>query len=147
MFPRRRIPGCGVYLRTDFWARIESGGSYGHTCYVAKELAAVTESFVCFMANPFKLLDEYGLKQIVMPRPGETNNEDDIAAATPHYVALLRPWFETLRPTFIYERLALGNREIDCLRHDHRTETLRDLVEGEDGGHGPFNHAMTRRQA
>ena len=106
---QQRLRGCGVYLRTDFWAPIVSGGSYGHTCYVAKELAAVTESFVCFMANPFKLLDEYGLKQIVMPRPGETNNEDDIAAATPHYVALLRPWFETLRPTFIYERLALGN--------------------------------------
>src|SRR3954454_14078247 len=31
--------------------------------------------------------------------------------------------------------LAVGNREIDCLRHDHRTEPLRDLVEGEDGGH------------
>ena len=45
------------------------------------------------------------------------------------------------------KRLAVGNREIDCLRHDHRTEPLRDLVEGEDGGHGPFNHAMTRRQA
>jgi glycosyltransferase involved in cell wall biosynthesis len=106
---QQRLPGCGVYLRTDFWAPIVSGGSYGHTCYVAKELAAVTESFVCFMANPFPLLDEYGLKQIVMPRPGVMNNEDDIAAATPHYVALLRPWFETLRPAFIYERLALGN--------------------------------------
>ena len=106
---QRRLPGCGVYLRTDFWAPIVSGGSYGHTCYVAKELAAVTESFVCFMANPFPLLDEYGVKQTVMPRPSETNNEDDIAAATPHYVALLRPLFEALRPAFIYERLALGN--------------------------------------
>ena len=55
---RQPIRGCGVYLRTDFWAPIVSGGSYGHTCYVAKELAAVTESFVCFMANPFPLLDE-----------------------------------------------------------------------------------------
>jgi hypothetical protein len=26
----------------------------------------VTESFVCFMASPFPLLDEYRLKQIVM---------------------------------------------------------------------------------
>jgi len=52
------IKGCGVYLRTDFWSPIVSGGSYGHTCYVAKELAAVTESFVCFMANRFPLLDE-----------------------------------------------------------------------------------------
>ena len=104
-----RIPGCGVYLRTDFWAPIVSGGSYGHTCYVAKELAAVTDSFVCFMANHFPLLDEYGLKQIVMPRPSETNNEDDIASAVPHYLNQLRPAFEHLRPAYIYERLCLGN--------------------------------------
>src|SRR5262249_7874350 len=39
--PQHRIDGCGVYLRTDFWSPIKSGGSYGHTCYVAKELAAV----------------------------------------------------------------------------------------------------------
>ena len=32
--------GVGLYLRTDFWVQISSGGSYGHTCYVAKELAA-----------------------------------------------------------------------------------------------------------
>jgi len=104
-----RIPGCGVYLRTDFWAPIVSGGSYGHTCYVAKELAAVTESFTCFMANRFPLLDEYGLRQVVMPRPGVTNNEDDIAAATAHYVDLLRPAFRELRPAYIYERLCIGN--------------------------------------
>ncbi len=91
--PDRQQPirGCGVYLRTDFWAPIVSGGSYGHTCYVAKELAAVTESFVCFMANPFPMLDEFGLRQIVMPRPSATNNEDDIAAATPYYLNLLAP--------------------------------------------------------
>jgi ubiquinone/menaquinone biosynthesis C-methylase UbiE/glycosyltransferase involved in cell wall biosynthesis len=104
-----RIPGCGVYLRTDFWSPIVSGGSYGHTCYVAKELAAVTESFTCFMANQFPLLDEYGLRQVVMPRPGVTNNEDDIAAATAHYVELLRPAFAELRPAYIYERSCIGN--------------------------------------
>src|SRR5262249_50396380 len=30
----RRIPGTGVYLRTDFWSKMTSGGSYGHTSYV-----------------------------------------------------------------------------------------------------------------
>ncbi len=29
------VDGAGVYLRTDYWARIETGGSYGHTCYIA----------------------------------------------------------------------------------------------------------------
>jgi len=105
----RRIPGCGVYLRTDFWAPILSGGSYGHTCYVAKELAAVTESFVCYMANPFPLLDEYGLNQVVMPRPSPTSNEEEIASATPYYLDLLRPQFKKTRPAYIYERLCIGN--------------------------------------
>jgi glycosyltransferase involved in cell wall biosynthesis/ubiquinone/menaquinone biosynthesis C-methylase UbiE len=107
--PEHPIRGCGVYLRTDFWAPIVSGGSYGHTCYVAKELAAVTESFVCFMANHFPLLDDYGLRQIVMPSPSRNQNEDDIASAVPHFLRILRPAFEELRPAFIYERLCLGN--------------------------------------
>jgi len=103
------IKGCGVYLRTDFWAPIVSGGSYGHTCYVAKELAAVTESFACFMANRFPLLDDYPLQQVVMPKPSESSNEDDVASATAHYVAYLRPHLERLKPAYIYERLCLGN--------------------------------------
>jgi len=107
--PQHPIRGYGVYLRMDFWAPIVSGGSYGHTCYVAKELARVTESFACFMANRFPLLDDYGIRQIVMPPPSATNNEDDIASASPHYVNLLRSAFEELRPAYIYERLCLGN--------------------------------------
>src|SRR5262245_1978138 len=105
---RHPISGCGVYMRTDFWAPIVSGGSYGHTCYVAKELAAVTHSFVCFMANRFPLLDEYGIAQIVMPQPSATRNEEDMVAATPHYLEYLRPQFEKLRPAYIYERLCVG---------------------------------------
>ncbi len=104
-----RIRGCGVYLRTDFWAPIVSGGSYGHTCYVAKELAAVTDSFVCFMANRFPLLDEYGLRQVVMPLASTSNAEEAIASAVPHYLNVLRPHFAQLRPAYIYERLCLGN--------------------------------------
>jgi len=104
-----RIPGRGLYLRTDFWSPIVSGGSYGHTCYVAKELAAVTESFVCYVANPFPLLDELGVPQVVMPKPSERCDEDVIAAATPFYLEQLRPEFERQRPAYIYERLCVGN--------------------------------------
>ena len=41
--PEAPLPGTGVYIRTDYWAQLVSGGSYSHTCYVAKELARVTE--------------------------------------------------------------------------------------------------------
>ena len=49
--PAQRIPGNGVYLRTDFWAPIHSGGSYGHTCYVAKSLAKMTDHLYCLMPH------------------------------------------------------------------------------------------------
>ncbi len=104
-----RIRGCGMYLRTDFWVSIESGGSYGHTCYVAKELAAVTEDFVCCMSQRYKLLDEAGLRQIVLPSPGGPGVEDNIVRATAHYMVALRPLVEAVRPAYIYERLCLGN--------------------------------------
>jgi glycosyltransferase involved in cell wall biosynthesis/ubiquinone/menaquinone biosynthesis C-methylase UbiE len=104
-----RITGCGAYLRTDFWARIQSGGSYGHTCYVAKELAAITERFVCFMANQYPLLDSCGLRQVVFHPPSATATEDDIVSATRHYYPLLRRAFDELRPAYLYERLCLGN--------------------------------------
>ena len=62
-----RISGTGLYLRTDYWVQITSGGSYGHTCYVAKELAARTERFVCLMGSHYRLLDDFGLDQVVLP--------------------------------------------------------------------------------
>jgi glycosyltransferase involved in cell wall biosynthesis/ubiquinone/menaquinone biosynthesis C-methylase UbiE len=99
----------GLYLRTDFWAPITSGGSYGHTCYVAKELAAVTDQFVCMVANPFKLLDELGVHQVVMDRPTTIINEDAIVSASAHYYPIVKAACEVLRPAYIYERLCLGN--------------------------------------
>ena len=107
--PQLKIPGTGAYLRTDFWVRIESGGSYGHTCYVAKELAAVSQAFVCFTAQRYRLLDEYGLRQVVMEPRGELASEDEIVTATDHYYRILKPAFEAIRPAYIYERLCLGN--------------------------------------
>lgn len=103
------VAECGVYLRTDFWAKIESGGSYGHTCYVAKELAAVTGQFVCFLAHRYRLLDDYRVRQVVLDPPGPTASEDDIVSATRHFYQSLRPALEVMRPAYIYERLCLGN--------------------------------------
>lgn len=118
--PETPIPGVGAYLRTDFWSKIESGGSYGHTCYVAKELAAVTESFVCFMAHRYRLLDDYGLRQIELPPPSATASEDDIVTATDHYDRVLRVAMQALRPAYLYERLCLGNYVGALLSRDLR---------------------------
>ena len=103
------IVGTGLYLRTDYWAPIKTGGSYGHTCYVAKELALTTESFVCFMANRFALLDEMGLKQHVMPMPSPTSDELSIILANGLYYDHLAEAIGKEQPAYIYERICLGN--------------------------------------
>ena len=109
--PAHRIPGNGVYLRTDFWAPIHSGGSYGHTCYVAKSLAKMTDHLYCLMPHAYTLLNEMGLglRQIVIDVPSATSTEADVARATSHYYKSLKPLLEVLRPAYIYERLCLGN--------------------------------------
>lgn len=103
------VQGTGVYLRTDFWAPITTGGSYGHTCYVANELAGTTEDFVCLLANRFSLLDDLGVRQVELERPGSDSNEEALLAANAWYLRQLRPVLEVLRPSYLYERLCLGN--------------------------------------
>jgi glycosyltransferase involved in cell wall biosynthesis/ubiquinone/menaquinone biosynthesis C-methylase UbiE len=106
---RHPIEGVGAYLRTDYWARLSSGGSYGHTCYVAKELAAVTERFIALTAQRYTLLDELGLHQLVMPLASESSTEAALLAASWHYYPILKIALEALRPAYLYERLVLGN--------------------------------------
>ena len=107
--PEGRVRGWGTYLRTDYWAPINTGGSYGHTCYVAKELAAVTDEFVCVMANRFSLLDELGVRQVSLNTPSQESHEQALLAASPVSNLQLRPLLEVIRPAYIYERLCLGN--------------------------------------
>lgn len=104
-----RVQGLGVYLRTDYWAKISSGGSYGHTCHVANGLAKVSDSFVCFMAHRYSLLDAMGLKQVVVRPPYEESPEDALLQATGHFHTQLRSAMEALSPAYIYERAVLGN--------------------------------------
>ncbi len=107
--PETQISGLGIYLRSDFWVRIRSGGSYGHTCYVAKELAATTERLKCVMAQPYEMLDDLGLNQIILEAPGEDGNDLNILSATKTYFQQLEKLIVEEKPAYIYERLALGS--------------------------------------
>lgn len=104
-----KIPGTGVYLRLDFWAGGHPGGSYGHTCYVAKELSRVSEDMVCFMANHYALLDQMGLTQVVLDPPADHGTEEALILGTQYYSSILKPALAAMKPAFIYERLCLGN--------------------------------------
>src|SRR5262245_44168740 len=105
---RFRFSGTGAYLRTDFFAKINSGGSYGHTCYVANALSRMSDSFVCVLAHRYSLLDDLNVRQIALPEL-KYRNEFSLVASNDVYRHYLWKTFEQLRPTFIYERLCLGN--------------------------------------
>jgi len=107
--PENPLKGTGVYLRTDFWARITSGGSYGHTCYIAKGLSRVTRNLVCFLPHRYTLIDELGLNQVVLDPPSRGYNEIDLVLASPYYYRPLKAALMALKPLYIYERLCLGN--------------------------------------
>lgn len=99
----------GAYIRTDFWAQISSGGSYGHTCFVAKELNARSARFTCYMPHRYSLLDSFDLQQTVLSSPGVHGNEVTILQGGRHYYSQLAPLLAKDRPDYIYERLCLGN--------------------------------------
>ena len=100
---------AGLYLRTDFWVQITSGGSYGHTCYVAKELGALTCRFACMLPQRYALLDTLGVAQVMMDPPPHVGNEDAMVSASDHYYPIVKTACQLLRPAYIYERLCLGN--------------------------------------
>jgi glycosyltransferase involved in cell wall biosynthesis/ubiquinone/menaquinone biosynthesis C-methylase UbiE len=104
-----RVAGRGVYLRTDYWSRITSGGSYGHTCHVAHELARASDGLVCFMANRFSMLDEMGLHQVIVGPPFAESSEQSLLAANEHFYVQLKTALEALQPAYLYERAVLGN--------------------------------------
>jgi glycosyltransferase involved in cell wall biosynthesis/ubiquinone/menaquinone biosynthesis C-methylase UbiE len=103
------LPGAGAYLRTDYWAPLKSGGSYGHTCYLANALAHTVHRLVCFSPTHYELLTALGLEQVVLPAPLAFLGERSLLSANAHYYPILKTAFSVLRPMFVYERLCLGN--------------------------------------
>ncbi|WP_052014821.1 methyltransferase domain-containing protein [Desulfovibrio sp. X2] len=104
-----RLDAPGAYLRLDYWARISSGGSYGHTCYVAHELNRARPGLTCYMAHGYDLLATLGVQQEIVPVQHPTCSALDLL--TQGFSVL--PWLESAltqkRPSFIYERIVLGN--------------------------------------
>ena len=101
--------GCGAYLRLDFWAKISSGGSYGHTCYVAKNLAATSSRFFAFMAHRYTLLDAMGVRQFEVEKRYFDGNDKSLLKANGDYFDQLLALMRGVAPNYIYERICLGS--------------------------------------
>lgn len=104
-----RIPGHGVYLRLDYWVRDVSGGGIGHTSYTIKALAAITGSFTAFVSRPYDLVEQFGIRQVVVPGPFPINDERTQLRANEHYHGALRAALAALKPAYVYERLCPGS--------------------------------------
>jgi len=104
-----KVPGRALYVRLDGWARFESGGSYGHTCHVARALARRTESLLALLPHRYAMLDDFGVRQVVLTTPDAQASEADLILANRHYYPILKTAFEMERPAYVYERLVLGS--------------------------------------
>jgi glycosyltransferase involved in cell wall biosynthesis len=104
-----KIKGRGLYVRLDYWAKFESGGSYGHTCHVARELERRTEGLLALLPHRFAMLDEFGIRQVLLTNPDLQGSERDIILANRHYYPILKAAFEVERPAYVYERVVLGS--------------------------------------
>ncbi len=103
------IRGHGVYVRTDFWAKITSGGSYGHTCHQAVALAKTVENFSVITASEFSLLKDLGVSSLVIDPQCPESSEITILRANKFFYEALGRQFSDQPPAFIYERMVLGN--------------------------------------
>ena len=106
-----RVPkGPGIYVRLDYWNKIVAGGSYGHTCYVARELNRLNPGLTCLMGQRFPLLDAMSVSQLDFASPwGLIQNDLSVFDANRHYYKRLKTVIEDMAPAYIYERVVLGS--------------------------------------
>lgn len=117
--PERRGPA--LYARLDYWARFSSGGSYGHTCYVAHELnRAVPAGVTALVTQDFSLLRELGVRQVVLESLDRVLSEETLFRASRSFRKILRPVIDAVAPSFIYERLVLGNSALAGLAYEFK---------------------------
>ena len=119
--PKTTPPQRIAYFRLDYWNALTAGGSYGHTCYVAKELNdASGGKTVAFLANSYAMLNTFGVQQILLGRSSSTSNESDLFTANDYFLPRLKTAIEVMAPDFIYERICLGNYVGAKISHELR---------------------------
>ncbi len=72
------------------------------------------------MANRYSLLDDFGLRQIVVPSPSASSIETDLLAGTEYFRPIVDVAVQAVKPAYIYERLCLGNYAGALLSREHQ---------------------------
>ncbi|MEQ1929461.1 MAG: glycosyltransferase [Parvularculaceae bacterium] len=105
--------GRGLYFRLDYWVKLNSGGSYGHTVYQAKALNKVsTESLICVMTSRYELLDDVGVAQLAVPSPNALADEFALVSNGAAYGNLALELLKFYRPAYVFERIVLGSSAV-----------------------------------
>lgn len=107
--PERPVRGLGAYVRLDYWASLKTGGSYGHTCFLAKAAAEVSSDFLCLFANSYELLDDYGIRQKLLPYQPNFASSADLIDEGHRLEVRLWDELDRMNPTYVYERSVLGS--------------------------------------
>lgn len=103
------VAGTGAYVRLDYWAKLESGGSYGHTCFLAKAAALVTRDFECIFANRYDLLDALDVRQKIIAHDNPSASSSELIRYGNQLEAPVAAALNGLRPAYVYERSVLGS--------------------------------------
>lgn len=105
----KMIEGRGAYVRLDYWSKLKTGGSYGHTCFLAKSAAEATSDFECVFANKFELLDRFGIRQRLLAHRCPWRTSTDLIYFGDKFNGRVAAALDELRPAYVYERSVLGN--------------------------------------
>lgn len=106
--------GPVLYTRLDYWNwRRVSGGSFGHTAHVVRGFQARGRRVVVAAGFYLPMLDPAAVTTVLLPAPaidvGETDPERQFFEANECMAPAYERLAERLRPSFIYERLVVGN--------------------------------------
>jgi len=107
--PEAPLEGLGVYLRLDYWNQFHSGGSYGHTVHVMRELARRSQDLRAIVNQIYDLPGRENIHQVEVPREGLGSRTLDVIEANDRLYRAFRGDIERLKPAFIYERLVPGS--------------------------------------
>lgn len=119
--------GRGLYFRLDYWAKLQGGGSYGHTCYQAKALNKTTrEGLIAVTPNEYRLLNDLGISQISVPGRNIYADEYTLVENGAAYQGVVDGLLALYRPSYVFERLVLGNA---CVARACRREGIPYIAE------------------
>jgi ubiquinone/menaquinone biosynthesis C-methylase UbiE len=142
---RDRIAGVGMLLQSDFWNTSSGGGT---TADVAAQLAGMSDRVVCVTTRRDGPAPSgvdgterpERVDQVVIDAPEFTHGQDAIIKAPRHYLPLVKVLCQTLRPAYLYERVAAGQSagaELSQLlripyivEYPGHDELLRDALDG-----------------